>query len=76
MMKSKKVLLTCFLKLLITVSCGAKEDFKTWYEKMNDLKFECQTIGEAGDAKSPEEIFKVVDCNDKNAVYRYNYQVR
>ena len=61
------------------------KELHAWYEKITDQKFNCPAPIQSRDAggggweldpdNDGQPIFKVVDCDDPSATYRYDYKV-
>jgi hypothetical protein len=61
------------------------KELHAWYEKITDQKFNCPAPIQSTCSVSAESeldpdndgqpIFKVVDCDDPSATYRYDYKV-
>ena len=58
-----------------TADANKNRQLHAWYEKITDQKFNCPAESELDPDNDGQPIFKVVDCDDPSATYRYDYKV-
>lgn len=71
-----------FVVLLLALNkCSGDGDtvgvnLKSWYKTVKNAKFDCSDFNAQDKSLiSQDDIFKVVDCDEKGARWDYNYQV-
>ena len=60
--------------IFLSYSANCDENLKDWLKNVNDFKFNCNDFVKS--SESDREFIRVVNCNDDNAIYNYNYEVR